>query len=206
MQVPPRRALAGHLLQLRGSNEIFFRSRDLEPLGFGFHDLRELVSSGAVERVTRGLYRIAGAEGAQHYSLAAVCARAPNAIVCLLSALSVHEIGTQLPRDVWIGIAHKARPPRIAEIPTRIIRFSGPSLSYGLERIDLDGISARITGVARTVVDCFRFRRLVGRDVAQEALREALREGKTSIDEIWRTADVCRAKSLVRPYLEVLAG
>ncbi len=199
-------SLTDRLGHLREGTEGFFRPRDIEAVGLGFRDLRNLVGAGAVERVARGLYRIADMEAAQHYTLAAVCARVPKAIVCLLSALTVHEIGTQLPREVWIAIAHKARAPRIPELPIRIVRFTGSSLTYGVESVNLDGVPSRVTSVARTVVDCFRFRRLVGRDVAQEALLEAIRERKTSIDEVWRTAEVCRAKSLVTPYLEVLAG
>jgi predicted transcriptional regulator of viral defense system len=184
----------------------FFRARDLDALGMGLSGLRRLVKEGTVERVARGLYRLTHREPTEHYSLAAVCARVPQAIVCLLSALRVHELGTQLPHEVWIAIPHKARAPRLPEFPIRLVRFTGPSLRYGVERIHFDGVPARITTPARTVVDCFRFRRLVGRDVAHEALREAIRSGKASRDQIWRAAEVCRARSLVAPYLEALAG
>jgi predicted transcriptional regulator of viral defense system len=183
----------------------FFRPRDLEPLGYAFRDLRRWVECGAVEQVARGLYRLTAAEATEHYTLAAVCARAPQAIVCLLSALRVHGLGTQLPHQVWIAIPHKARPPRLPEFPVRVIRFSGPALRYGVEDIRLEGVPAHITSPARTVVDCFRFRRHVGRDVALEALREALRDRKASADEIWRAAEVCRARSLVEPVLEALS-
>jgi len=192
--------------RLRQPGSSFFRPRDLEELGLTLRDLRRLVQSGEVERAGRGLYRLTAAEATEHHTLAAVCARAPNAIVCLLSALRVHGLGTQLPREVWIAIPHKARAPRTPALPTRIVRFSGPSLRYGIEKIRLEGVPARITSPARTVVDCFRFHRLVGRDAAREALREALRERKATTDEIWRAAEVCRARSLVGPVLEVLAG
>ena len=92
----------------------FFRPSQLEQLGITYHKLRQLEArKDAVERVGRGLYRLADAEPTERYSIASVCARVPNAIVCLLSALQVHEIGTQLPRQVWIAIPHKARPPRL---------------------------------------------------------------------------------------------
>ena len=186
--------------------DAFFRSRDLDALGLTFRALGRLVEEGAVERVAKGLYRLRSAEPTEHYTLAAVCARCPQAIVCLLSALRVHGIGTQLPREVWIAIPHKARAPRMPEFPIRIVRFSGPSLRYGIQKIRLEGVPARVTSPARTVVDCFRFRRLVGVAAAQEALREALRERKASAEEIWRAAEVCRARSLVGPYLEALGG
>ncbi len=184
----------------------FFRARDLEQLGLTFAGLRALLGDGRVEQVARGLYRVTDVEVTQHHTIAAVCARVPRAIVCLLSALSVHEIGTQLPRQVWIAIPHKARAPKVPELPIHVVRFSGPSLRYGVEPIRLEGVLARITSPARTVVDCFRFRRLVGVDVAREALRDALRERKASADEIWRAAEVCRARSLVGPVLEAAAG
>jgi predicted transcriptional regulator of viral defense system len=183
----------------------FFRSRDLETLGLSFRELRRLLEDKAVERVAKGLYRSTSAEPTEHYTLAAVCARVPQAIVCLLSALCVHDLGTQLPREVWIAIPHKARAPRLPEFPIRVVRFSGPSLRYGIQKVSLEGVPARVTSPARTVVDCFRFRRLVGSSVAQEALREALKERKATTEEIWRAAEVCRARSLVAPYLEAMA-
>ena len=184
----------------------FFRPRDAAELGVGSRDLRRLVEEGSIEQVARGLYRLAEAEPTEHYTLAAVCARVPDAIVCLLSALSVHELGTQLPRKVWIAIPHKARAPKISELPIRVVRFSGASLRYGVEQTEFEGVPARITNPARTVVDCFRFRRLVGRDVAVAALREVLRDRKASPDGILRAAEVCRARSLLEPLLEVVAG
>ena len=185
--------------------QAFFRPRDAADIGVDAHRLRGLVEDGAVERVGRGLYRWAGAETTEHYSLGAVCARVPGAIVCLLSALVVHRLGTQLPRELWIAIPHKARSPRMPEQPIRVVRFSGASLQYGVQNAAFEGVPARITSPARTVVDCFRFRRIVGKDVALEALREALGNRKASADEIWRAAEVCRAKSLVGPALEVLS-
>ena len=182
----------------------FFRQRDAAELGVGSRALRRLVDDGSVERVTRGLYRVADAEVTEHHTRAAVCARVPSAVVCLLTALSVHEIGTQLPHQVWIAIPHKARTPRLSGLPVRVVRFSGAARRYGVVDTTFEGVPVRITSPARTVVDCFRFRRLVGKDVALEALRDALFDRRASVDQIWRAAEVCRAKSLVGPVLEAL--
>ena len=189
--------------KLRGlCAQAFFRARDAAELGVHSRELRRLVEDGVLRREARGLYRFADADVTEHYSLAAICARVPEAIVCLLTALNVYELGTQLPRKVWIGIPHKARAPRAPELPIRLVRFSGASLHYGVVETAFDGVPARITSPARTVVDCFRFRRLFGIHVAFEVLRDALRDRKASPDEIWRAAEVCRAKSLVGPVLE----
>lgn len=202
---PKRPALSATSLREVGAGN-FFRARHAAALGVGWADLRRLMEQGAIERIARGLYRLTAAEPTEHYTIAAVCARVPDAIVCLLSALNVHELGAQLPREVWIALPHKARAPRLPEFPIKVIRFSGAALRYGVETIRLEGVSVRITNPARTVVDCFRFRRLVGQEAAREALRAALQERKATPEQIWRAADVCRARSLVGPVLEVLTG
>lgn len=182
-----------------------FGPRDLADLGISYYELRKAERRGVVERIERGLYRLARAEPTEHHSLAAVCARVPDAILCLISALSYHEIGTQLPREVWIGIPRGNRAPTANGGPIRVIRFSGASLTYGVEGIRIEGVPAKVTSPARTIVDCFRFRRAVGRDVALEALREALRERKTTRSEIFDAAEACRARTVVRPYLEAMS-
>ena len=148
----------------------FFRPSQLEPLGIPYHRLRKLEADEAVERIGWGLYRLAEAEPTERYSIASVCARVPNAIVCLLSALQIHEIGTQLPRQVWIGIPHKAKAPTLKGIGIRLVRFSAAALTYGVQETSFEDVPARITSPARTIVDCFRFQRLIGREAALEAL------------------------------------
>lgn len=196
-RTPPNRSALRHL-----GARTFFRSREAAELGISSRELRRLMEDGTIEREARGLYRITEAELTEHYTVGAVCARVPDAIVCLFTALRIHELGTQLPWQVWIAIPHKARTPRLPELPVRVVRFSAASLHYGVEEATFQGVPARITNPARTVVDCFRLRRLVGRDVAVEALRDVLLDKKATVDQIWRAAEVCRAKSLVGPVLE----
>ena len=179
----------------------FFRPSQLEPLGIPYHRLRQLERDAAVERIGWGLYRLAAAEPTERYSIASVCARVPNAIVCLLSALQVHEIGTQLSRHVWVAISHKAKPPALTEVGVRLVRFSGAAWTYGVQETQFEGVPARITSPARTVVDCFRFQRLIGREAALEALREALWDGKVTTAALKRTLEELPSRSL-RTILE----
>ena len=180
----------------------FFRPSQLELLGIPYHKLRQLEAEAVVERVGWGLYRLADAEPTERYSIASVCARVPSAIVCLLSALQVHEIGTQLPRQVWIAIPHKARPPHLGGAGVRLVRFSGAALSYGVQETVFEGVPARITSPARTIVDCFRFERLIGREAALEALQEALQDDKVTVGELRRVLAALPSRRL-RAILEV---
>jgi predicted transcriptional regulator of viral defense system len=180
----------------------FFRPRQLENAGLSRDRLRALVRRGEVEHVGRGIYRRARAEPTENYSLAMACARVPNSVVCLLSALRVHEIGTQSPAEVWLAIPHKARVPRSPSLRLRIVRFTGAAWTYGVKETAFEGVPARITSPARTVVDCFRLERLVGAEVAMEALHDALRHKKTTVAELSRVEGVFPSRRL-RAALDV---
>ena len=128
----------------------------------------------------------------------------PQAIICLLSALRFHDLTTQSPFEVWLAIPNKARSPKMDYPPLRIMRFSGAALTHGVEDHVVDGVSVRVTSVARTVADCFKFRNKIGLDVALEALQEAWRAKRVSMDELWRYATLCRVTNVMRPYMESL--
>jgi len=184
----------------------FFRPRDLEPLDIPFAELRRLVDAGMVEKVGPGLYRLAAAEPSEFETLAMVASAAPSGIICLLSALGFHRIGTQVPHEVWLALNRKARKPVRIPAKLRIVRFSGAMLSYGIETHAILDVPVRITSPARTVVDCFRYRTKLGLDVALEALRDALGSRTASVDQITRAAEVCRVRTVIKPYLEAIVS
>lgn len=181
----------------------YFRPCDAEVAGISYPQLRRLEGLGLVEREGWGLYRQTHADITQHHTTAAVCARAPQAVVCLLTALEVYNIGTQKPHDVWIAIPHKSRVPAFGRLPVRITRFSAASLTYGVVDTEFEGVPAKITTPARTVVDCFRFRSKIGLEPAIEALHEVLDDRKATTDQIWRAAEICGARSLLGPALRM---
>ncbi len=180
-----------------------FRFRDLGRLGLTRGQLRGMLLRGDAERLGRGLYR-RGGRITELDTVATVCARVPGAIVCLLSALLIHRIGTQLPNEVWIAIDRKARRPRVADLPVRIVRFSGPMLRHGVDVRRVQGVRVRITSPARTVVDCFRYRNKIGPDIALEALKDVIATRRASVDEIVGSARACRVFTVIRPYLEAM--
>ena len=184
----------------------FFRPRDVLPLGLSFRQLQRLVAAGTVERIGAGLYRLSEVEPDEYETIAMVVSAAPDAIVCLLSALRVHGIGTQSPHLVWLAIDRKARIPRRLPAKVRIVRFSGPMLTYGVVTQSMQGVKVRLTNPARTVVDCFRYRNKIGLDVAMEALRDAVHSRKAAVSEIDRAAEVCRIRTVIGPYLEALSA
>ena len=179
--------------------------RDLSDRGLHHESLRRLCKDGILVKTGRGLYELSGADVTENHSLALVGRRVPNAVVCLFSSLQFHDIGTQSPSKVWIAIDRKAAKPHVDYPPVRILRFTGPSLSEGIETHDIEGISVKIYNPAKTVADCFKYRNKIGLDVSLEALRECIRGHRCTNDELWHYAKVCRVANVMRPYLEALA-
>jgi predicted transcriptional regulator of viral defense system len=181
------------------------RPRDLTERGLPTVALTRLVRQGRLQRVGRGLYALPDRPVSEHNALAEVARKHPQAIICLLSALRFHDLTTQSPFEVWLAIPNKARAPKMDYPPLRIVRFSGAALTRGVEDHVIDGVPVRVTSVARTVADCFKFRNKIGLDVALEALQEAWRAKRASMDELWRYATLCRVANVMRPYMESLS-
>ena len=182
----------------------FFRPRDIEAIGVPYRRLRGLVAAGAVENLGGGLYRLAEVEPTELETVAMVAAAVPHAIVCLMTALRVYEIGTESPHEVWIAINRKARRPARVPAQIRVVWFSKAMLTYGVVRRPMLGVPVAITSPARTVVDCFRYRNKFGLDTALEALRDVLHQRLATVDEIMRAASVCRARTVLQPYMEAV--
>lgn len=181
------------------------RSRELVAAGVTRSELSRRVAARQLVRVARGLYALPGYQGGEHSALVAVAQRAPGVVFCLLTALRIHELTTQAPFEVWIAIGNKEHPPRLDYPPLRTVRFSAAALAAGVETHRIDGTAVRVTSVAKTVADCFKFRNKIGLDVALEALREARRAKKASADALWHFARINRVTNVMRPYLEAVA-
>lgn len=182
------------------------RSRDLVSAGVARAQLSRMVAAGTLIRLSRGVYTLPGTNGTEgDESEWVVAERIPGVRFCLLTALRLHGLTTQAPFEVWIAIGNKDRAPRLDWPALRVVRFSGDALVAGLESRKRGGRRVRVTNVAKTVADCFKFRNLVGLDVAIEALRDALRARATTVNELWKYARICRVEKLMRPFLEALA-
>lgn len=180
------------------------RTRDLEAIGVPRVALQRAVDRGQVVRRARGVYAKPDHATTRHTDVAAVAARSPKAIVCLVSALDYHRLTTQVPHAVWIMIHKSAHRPIITSPAMRVVRASGQAFTAGVEKHKIEGVVVQMTSPAKTVADCFRYRDTVGTDLAVEALRDCLRKRKATPADIFEMAKVDRVARVMRPYLEAL--
>jgi hypothetical protein len=169
-------AKAAALLRLARRGPV--RARDLAAASIPRAYLKRLTEQRLLEQVGRGLYRLPDADVTALHALAEVAKRVPHATVCLLSALQMHGLTTEVPHAVWIMIDTRARTPKVDTPAIEVVRAHGLAREYGAEVRTIDGVDVRVTTPSKTVADCFRYRRHVGLDIALEALRDYLARGR----------------------------
>jgi len=179
--------------------------RDFEERNIPSAYLQRLEQQGIVMRSSRGVYNCIEGEITENHSKVEVCKRVPAGVICLLSALSFHNLTTQDPWQVWLAIENKAHRPKIDFPPTRLIYMSGEAFTDGIEEHQIEGVTVRVFNIAKTVADCFKFRHKVGRDVAIEALKDYLNKQRGSRSELYHYSKTCRVYNVMRPYLDALS-
>lgn len=174
-------------------------------LGINRKTLYAMRDAGVVERVTRGLYRLASLEPLAHPDLVTVAMRVPQGVLCLISALSFHEITTQVPHEIDLALERGRKKPRLDDPPTRFFWFSGPAFHEGIETRELDGAPVRVYDPEKTLVDCFRYRNQLGMDVVLEALKMWRECRRKKLDVLLKYARMRHVERAMRPYLEAMS-
>ena len=180
------------------------RPRDLSARGIHPSNLALLYRQGVITRTGRGLYTLADGGWTENHSLVEASRRVPGAVIGLASALRFHELTNEMPHQVWVFISRKARKPRVDYPSLNIFRCEPERLMEDTINPIVEGTRVCITSISRTVVDCFLHRRIVGLDVAIQALRETVQRRLCSPAELSQIARKRRAWNTMRPYLEAL--
>jgi predicted transcriptional regulator of viral defense system len=195
---------------VRKATEVFrshnglMRTHDAAQSGVHYSTLYWMRDAGLLEQLARGVYRLADLPGPSKHDVVTVAALVPSAVLCLLSALDFHDIGTQIPSAVNIAIGSKDWAPLSDYPPVRVYRMSGRALNEGVEQHELDGVNVRVFNPAKTVADCYKYRNKIGLDVAIEALQDVVRSGLAKPAQIMEYAEIDRVAKVIRPYLEAL--
>jgi predicted transcriptional regulator of viral defense system len=172
--------------------------------GITRNTLYAMRETGQVEQLARGLYRLAEMPPLSQSDLVTVALKVPQAVIYLISALSFHELTTQIPHEVWLAIPRNSEPPRMTYPPVRVSRLNEAAYRTGIETHHTDGVAIRVYSREKTLVDCFSRRKEVGLDVAIEAIKSYLSQGNVRVDVLMGYAKTLRVAKTVQPYLEAL--
>lgn len=166
--------------------------------------LYQMVDAGLLVKEGRGIYRLASLPPLSNPDLVQVALRAPGSVVCLISALSFHNLTTQVPYQIYIAIPMNTKKPRIDYPPIEVVKLSEKAFRAGIEEHILDGVMVRIYSKEKTVADCFKFRNKIGKDIAIEALKDYVQETGRDIEKLRHFARIDRVENVMLPYIEAI--
>ncbi|OQX56421.1 MAG: hypothetical protein B5M53_01480 [Candidatus Cloacimonas sp. 4484_209] len=172
----------------------------------GFHPdvLKTLEREKKVEKIARGIYKLANYDFGEYPDLVIASLQAPRGVICLVSALSFHEASVEIPRYVNIAIPRGTHAYRIKYPPMKFYRFDFKAWKAGIEEYEIEGYKIKVYNLAKTIADCFKFRNKIGMDVALESLKVAISEKNIRPSEIMQYAKICRVDGIIKPILETL--
>jgi predicted transcriptional regulator of viral defense system len=177
-----------------------------EALQAGIHRrmLYSMLEAGVIEKLNRGLYRLKDLPPLGNPDLVSVSLKVPSSVICLISALSYHEITTQIPHEVYVALERGTEAPRLAHPPIRVFWFSGQAFTLGIQSHKIDGVPVRIYSPEKTIADCFKYRNKICLETAIEALKFYREKKRFKADDLMNFARACRVEKIIRPYLEAL--
>jgi predicted transcriptional regulator of viral defense system len=180
----------------------------MKAIRLGVHpvNLYAMRDAKVLDQMGRGIFRLSNMPPLSNPDMAAVMLKAPESVLCLISALAFHEMTTQIPHDVYLAFKRGTWVPKIDIPPIRAFRFSGKAFSEGIEEHLMDGVKVRVYSREKTLADCFKYRHVVGLDTVLEALRNYWRSKWKKSDELTRFAKICRVDGVMTPYLEAIQG
>ncbi len=172
--------------------------------GLPAHWLAYYANNGLLERTQRGLYRQIGSQGFTNENLLEVALRVPQGVICSLSALAFHNLGTVIPSAVHLAIPNKARRPHLTYPALELYYFSPKSFGYGIEQHPVGSGIVRVYSKEKTLADLLHLERRIERGVFLEALKAYLASKDRDIDKLLEAAKIRRVEPMMRLLAETV--
>lgn len=180
----------------------FLKTQEITSKGINRKTIQRMTENGELIKISRGLYCSPDYTPDTYHSIIEAQKMIKQGVICLQSALSYHEIGTQNPSQTWIAIPKGAWKPEINQLPIQIVRFSGEAYDQGIIEKKIDNETIRIYNIPKTIADCFKYRNKIGLETGIEALKDVIRNKRTTVEELVHYSEICRVKKIITPYLE----
>lgn len=184
------------------THEGVIHTSDFQKAGFHNSYLSELTKEGYLVRLKAGLYIAAETQtvsGFYEIQLAL-----PNAVICLASALTFYEMSTYEPSSVHIALPRDERilPPDFP--PIRKFSFGNARYELGVKREQIEGHPIQIYDREKTICDVISYRRALGQDITNEAVRNYLATPGRNLDLLLEYSRLLRVEGPVKQHLRLM--
>jgi len=192
------------ILDIFRSHKGYAFLKTLKQKGVHVDQIRKLLNDGIIEKIKPGLYKLVDIPISAQQGMIDICLAMPRAVICLHSALSYYELTTTVPVIIMAALPRNSKPVKIFYPPVQVFKFSDQYYYHGIKKVNTEFGTLRIYDIEKTLVDCFRFRKKLGEDVAREGLKNYLSQSNYDLNKLIQYAKKGRAYQIMKPYLEAL--
>lgn len=182
----------------------FARRGELLPALMSARTLQKYMEQEIIQRWGRGMYRLREDNLPDAPEMLMVARKYPASVICLVSALSFHDLTTQIPHAVDIAIPYRGNAPKSTYPLIRTYRFRDAIYEAGIDIQDIQGVPLKVYNKEKTLVDVFRFRNRIGMDVFLEALNTYAKNYPINLPLLHEYAALRGVSRTIMPYLETL--
>ena len=171
----------------------------------GFHNiyLSELVEEGYLVRIKAGLYLMSEKQSVAGFFETQLAL--PSSVICLASALLVYELTSYEPPAVQVAIPRDDKTASPEYPPVRKFSFGSIRYNLGITRIEVEGRGVAVYDLEKTICDCIRYRRILGQDIVNEAVRNYMDSHRTDIDRLIRYSRILKSEGPVKNHLRLMS-
>ncbi len=190
------------ILKIFQKNKGFTRMTELKNSGIHTRTISKAVAEGIIEKIKPGLYKLVDYSFDENESFAAVCNANKNAVICLLSAASYHELTTFNPLEVYTAVPMNTPRFNLEYPPVNLFYFSTGVYKPGIEVINTNSGKIRVYNKEKTIADLFRYFNKVGEDIVLESLKSYVKDKRKSVPKLIEYARQTGIYKKMEPYLK----
>ena len=165
--------------------------------------IRTMLQEGKIEKVSHGNYwnLMSGRKKPKHYKMLEACMTNKKAVICSLSACYYHGLIKEEPEALYVSTARTDRGNMKLNFPVSRHYFSVTTFENDVLNVKTGGGNIRIYDVDRSVCDCIRLEKEIGKETVELVVENYKKSSKKRVNHLLQYADQMRYGKIVREYL-----
>lgn len=179
-------------------NNGWLKSKDFNYQPRVYAILNEMVRSGEVRKLKKGLYQHLAYNN--YNELENIAQLYPNGVLCLFSAWHYYDLSTTVPFQHHLAFEHKANPNLQDYPPVKPYFWSKTQYELGVVQEQ----NIRLYDIEKSICDAVKFRNKVGEEITFEVLKNYMQHKDRNLEKLMRYAKQMRVDKTISPMLKAM--
>lgn len=176
-------------------------TKELVEMGYSAYSIKKMQEKGYLLKIKRGVYSIVSNSESQYSEVKAIVSKG---VLCLLSAASLYNLTTFIPKNYQLAISNKSKVVVPDYPPIQLYFWSKKRYELGLLQKEVEGIKMNIYDKEKTVCDIIKYRNKIGLDTVKEILKNYLKEPNRNLTQLNLYAKELGNEKIITTYISLL--